>query len=507
MTRTIQSVRISLVGLALGAGVGGHALGDDISVPGDYFTIAAAVVNASDGDRIILAGQTYFENLVVNKDLEFVGLGAGQTRLHGQNIGTVMTLTNGAQVTLRDLTVEFGSALDGGGLYVNSGTIATVEDCVFENNTADDDGGAVQVNGTLIARRTEFTLNSLDPATGGEGGAIFADSAVVVLEDCDFVQNTSRGSGGGVTFFNGTSIDLDRCVFSGNATGSGGSAGALYARPGTSGTVTDTDFLSNTAGSNGGAVYHDEAPVRYERCEFLDNSTGGPNGNDGGAVWATGETTAEMEFVNCLFARNVAASSGGALYLSTGTDAKVLNCTIIDNQSLGVTGGAADGGAIFTTGTNAGTFIRNCLVRGNTPNQFDADGNGVEYSNVQGGWPGAGNVDLPVTLADRAGGDYRLVEGSFSIDAGNTSLWANTGTGIVNPTDDNPVDLDGNPRVLNDAGTSDTGRNTLGLAVDHGCYEFQPEPAPECPADINNDGILDNGDIGAFVQLFLAGCP
>ncbi|MFT5422352.1 MAG: hypothetical protein ACI89L_000109 [Phycisphaerales bacterium] len=28
---------------------------------------------------------------------------------------------------------------------------------------------------------------------------------------------------------------------------------------------------------------------------------------------------------------------------------------------------------------------------------------------------------------------------------------------------------------------------------------------PPCPADMNGDGILDNGDIGAFVQAFLAG--
>ncbi|MFG0306715.1 MAG: GC-type dockerin domain-anchored protein [Phycisphaerales bacterium JB040] len=32
-------------------------------------------------------------------------------------------------------------------------------------------------------------------------------------------------------------------------------------------------------------------------------------------------------------------------------------------------------------------------------------------------------------------------------------------------------------------------------------------PVNPCPADVNNDGILDNGDIGAFVTLFLAGDP
>jgi|GEM_PF-2800369 len=31
--------------------------------------------------------------------------------------------------------------------------------------------------------------------------------------------------------------------------------------------------------------------------------------------------------------------------------------------------------------------------------------------------------------------------------------------------------------------------------------------APPCPADVNNDGVLDNGDISAFVALFLASDP
>ncbi|MFG0306677.1 MAG: alpha-amylase family glycosyl hydrolase [Phycisphaerales bacterium JB040] len=34
-----------------------------------------------------------------------------------------------------------------------------------------------------------------------------------------------------------------------------------------------------------------------------------------------------------------------------------------------------------------------------------------------------------------------------------------------------------------------------------------PPTADPCPGDVNGDGVLDNGDIGAFVQLFLAGDP
>ncbi|MFT5422903.1 MAG: hypothetical protein ACI89L_000672 [Phycisphaerales bacterium] len=39
----------------------------------------------------------------------------------------------------------------------------------------------------------------------------------------------------------------------------------------------------------------------------------------------------------------------------------------------------------------------------------------------------------------------------------------------------------------------------------HGPNNYVLDPGPDCPADLNGDGIADNGDIGAFVQLFLAG--
>jgi len=34
-----------------------------------------------------------------------------------------------------------------------------------------------------------------------------------------------------------------------------------------------------------------------------------------------------------------------------------------------------------------------------------------------------------------------------------------------------------------------------------------PDLCPPCQADVNNDGFLDNGDIGVFIQLFLNGLP
>ncbi|MFT5422864.1 MAG: 1,4-alpha-glucan branching enzyme [Phycisphaerales bacterium] len=38
-----------------------------------------------------------------------------------------------------------------------------------------------------------------------------------------------------------------------------------------------------------------------------------------------------------------------------------------------------------------------------------------------------------------------------------------------------------------------------------GLVVLAPQPAPPCPADMNGDGVLDNGDIGVFITFFLGG--
>jgi hypothetical protein len=82
----------------------------------------------------------------------------------------------------------------------------------------------------------------------------------------------------------------------------------------------------------------------------------------------------------------------------------------------------------------------------------------VTYSDIQGGYPGVGNIDADPLFVDAAGGDLRLSTGSPCIDAAN-GPWAPE------------FDLDGNPRV-DDTATPNTG---LGPPwADIGAYEYQP---------------------------------
>jgi len=72
------------------------------------------------------------------------------------------------------------------------------------------------------------------------------------------------------------------------------------------------------------------------------------------------------------------------------------------------------------------------------------------HSDVQGGWPGAGNIDADPLFVDALARDYRLQTASPCRDAGRTESlpndradidWDGSAAGVL------PKDLDLNPRI------------------------------------------------------------
>lgn len=93
-------------------------------------------------------------------------------------------------------------------------------------------------------------------------------------------------------------------------------------------------------------------------------------------------------------------------------------------------------------------------------------------------------------FADRAAGDYRVMPGSMAIDSGDSTFTNQQGL---------TVDFDGNARVFDDPDTANAG---LFQPVDMGAFEYTV--VPECPSDLDNNGILDLNDISIFVSAFQA---
>ncbi len=214
-------------------------------------------------------------------------------------------------------------------------------------------------------------------------------------------------------------------------------------------------------------------------CTFTGNTA--PRG--GGMFNFSGATV-----INCTFIGNTATGQGGGM-LNQGVSATMINCTF--------SGNTADfgGGGMYNFQTTP--TVINCVLWNNSPDEiFNVNGGAfVSFSDVQGGYPGEGNIDADPLFVDPDNGDLRVLPGSPCIDAADNTA---VPKGIV-------VDLDGNPRFVDDPCTDDTGNGDPPI-VDMGSYEFQEAVPDCCPGDID-----DSGDVGVKDLLFLLGtwgpCP
>jgi len=107
---------------------------------------------------------------------------------------------------------------------------------------------------------------------------------------------------------------------------------------------------------------------------------------------------------HCIITGN-RAKKGGGIHLGGGAP-KVSNCTITDNYAVDWGGGIAI--------SSSDAEISNCIIWGNSapssPQIYNA-GSGsptVAYSDVQGGWAGAGSIDADPCFVDPNEGDYHL---------------------------------------------------------------------------------------------------
>ena len=129
-----------------------------------------------------------------------------------------------------------------------------------------------------------------------------------------------------------------------------------------------------------------------------------------------------------------------------------------------------------------------------------SDSNLFDTANFEDFATGSGTASLGFAFAlgdpmfaDRGAGDYRIAAGSAAIDAGDSTFTNQAGL---------TTDFEGNARVFDDPDSPNLG---FFLPVDMGAFEFTV--APECPADLDGNGLLDLTDITTFVGAFTGNDP
>lgn len=292
------------------------------------------------------------------------------------------------------------------------------------------------------------------------GAGLLAGPGVesLTVRNCAFTNHHTSELAGAIHSYAATSY-FENCLFAGNSStgshSSGGSGGGGAIALGGAATFIRTTFVDNT-GMFGGAIRGGSIDLTIEDSLFLRNRADSPYVNEfgqGGAIFLWANGTDLLTITNSVFAENEAEYDGGAIWLRW-AEIDVTNTTFYGN-----TAGMA-GGVIFTSSAIP-MVVRNSILWGNNgwpgPHLWGVAGHvsDVTYSDVQGGWPGIGNLDLDPLVIDVLNNDYRLQAASPCVDAADDT---------VAPA----LDMESYPRI------DIVGAGTVGTSADMGAHEYQP---------------------------------
>ncbi|MEX0876382.1 MAG: hypothetical protein WD114_02890 [Phycisphaerales bacterium] len=475
-----MKLRITMTGLLALAAFSAPALSDTLTVgPNfndyDFITITAAIANAAGGDEIVIQPGLYAENLLITgKDLTLRNAGGGEVVIFGQNLNKCLRVTGaGTDVVLEGLTFSNGfSTSAGGGVAIEVNTTAQITDCVIEDSITANSGGGLYMSGGGTVTNTIIRGNSAN-ATGG--GIHIAGMLSKAFIDC-VIEDNSASDGGGFG----------------------------YAAAGDIATISGCSFLGNTASRWGGAIAllgTGSAGIMETRdCVFSMNHAD----EAGGAVWVSDQDV--IQALNCVFEFNTAADLGGAVRNEQIFEA--INCTFVNNDVLAP--GVSD--TFESLRADANTNLLNTIVVNASAASHTGAGQLNPFFSLVPEAPSGmtdanGNFSADPMFVDAAGGDYRLAAGSPAIDAGDSrGIFGGASFGYISVLDVQ-TDINGDVRNLDDPDTENTGVSVWELCIDLGAFEFQPQAAAECTADLNDDGMLNFFDISAFLSAFSAGCP
>ncbi len=419
---------------------------DVVVVTGTYYYINDAVTYWSDQNYSLQIVST--DNTVLNAGSDF-------RVLELVSVGGVS-----GDLTVEGLTVEYGTADYGGGIYMET----TVADIHLINVTAQHNTGTVicgGVNcysnaGNIEVINSVFLDNTAPNMSGypnGTAGGLFVqtelEGTVITLSGCRFSNNYAQRDGGGAMLYplgSGSTVIAEGNTFEENSSGEFG-GGCWIRCPGGDAVIrfennSVTNNISSHAGSGGGTYIETETgDVSVSDNLFVDNEAVWQGGglwisHNGGNLSVTGNrfsgnlaqqngggANVFLEYGNAsvesnVFNENTSHETGGGFsWATTSANSGIFNNTFYDNS-------ADEGGDIYFYFDNASAtcnFYNNILFESSSPPLAFSGQVAVQarYCDIANGtgqpWFGTGCIDADPLFADAGNGNFQITWRNFPV--------------------------------------------------------------------------------------------
>ena len=320
--------------------------------------IQGAVDAAESGDAINVLPGTYFENVVVDKSLDVLGAGVGETVVDGNHKGSVFKIGetySDIDLNLSGMTITNGSGTQddpdewftsGGGIF-NKGKM-TIEDCLISGNSATY-GGGVSNYGTATIAESRISDNSVIEY----GGGVYNYYGAITMANSTISGNSAKsffsGNGGGIYNYYGTTAVTNSTITGNSATWGGG----IYNNGGTA-MITNSKIAENSVDGWSGGVFN-SGTATIIGSNISGNSV--YDGVGGGVVnWAAATIT--------IVDSNISANWGNGIW---NDGVATIKDSIVSRNSGG------NGGGVYSEGI---ATISGCTISGNSASVY-YDGGGV----------------------------------------------------------------------------------------------------------------------------------
>ncbi len=381
------------------------------------------------GIRIDQSEPLIYNNAILNNTAVYTGKGGGiyciesnvvirKNRIAENEVyssgGGIFSASN-VYVLIDSNIIENNQANWGGGLDTYHTNI-DILDNVFRQNTGDYKGGAIKCSdSTAIIKNNIITENY-----GGNGAGIYCDSVNAhIIENMISGNNSVDGGGGGIYVVGRNILIKSNTIINNLSHWGGGGIRSNFCMV----TIINNIIDNNSVEGDGGGIYtFFGGNYIYGNIISHNNAAG-----NGGGINSYRNQNLQIEIIlNNILYNNIAAQGGG------------INCfrsvCQVGNNVFSRNISAIQGGGIALLRSHVTLY--NSILWDDSSDQSDPEiaileGASIiaEYCDIEGGWPGEGNIDIDPLFKYPAGGNFHLMDtfcgdslDSPGIDAGDPNV-------------------------------------------------------------------------------------